>query len=138
MEKTREKNKRGKKVLIVEDEQILMEMYKDKLEDSGFDVICASEAETGLEIAKKEKPDLVLLDILLPKANGVYFLTQLRKDPEIKSTPVLIFSNYDDPDTKLKSTKLGIEEYLIKANYTPGEIIDKITTYLEIKSTLKK
>ncbi|MDO8264973.1 MAG: response regulator [Candidatus Parcubacteria bacterium] len=119
-----------KKILIVEDEKILAEMYQEKLIKTGFDVIASSEAEEGLEMAKTEKPDLILLDILLPRGNGIFFLKSLRNDSAISSLPVLVFSNYDDPETKQEAIKLGVKDYLIKTGYTPGEIVDKIKKYL--------
>ena len=104
-------------------------MYQDKFTEAGFEVSATFEAKEGLELAKKEKPDLIILDILLPRENGVYFLTELRKDLEISSIPVVVFSNYDDPETKKKSIQLGAKEYLIKTNYTPQEIVKKIKDY---------
>jgi len=118
-----------KKILLVEDEKILSVMYQDKFTEAGFEVSATFEAKEGLELAKKEKPDLIILDILLPRENGVYFLTELRKDLEISSIPVVVFSNYDDPETKKKSIQLGAKEYLIKTNYTPQEIVKKIKDY---------
>lgn len=120
-----------KKILLIEDEKVLAEMYQEKLTEAGFEVIWTMEAKDGLELARKEKPDLVLLDILLLRENGVFFLNQLRKDPQISSIPVVVFSNYDDPETKKKSAKLGAEEYLIKTDYTPHEIVEKIKEYLK-------
>ena len=120
----------AKKILLVEDEKILAEMYQSKLTRAGFKVFLVSEAEEGLALAKKEKPDLILLDILLPMENGIGFLTKLRKDPVIASTPVVAFSNYDDPKTKKQALDLGAKEYLIKTNYTPSEIIAKIKQLL--------
>ncbi len=118
-----------KKILLIEDEKILSAMYQDKFTEAGFEVSATFEAKEGLELAKKEKPDLIILDILLPRENGVYFLTELRKDLEISSIPVVVFSNYDDPETKKKSIQLGAKEYLIKTNYTPQEIVKKIKDY---------
>ena len=120
-----------KKILIIEDEVVLAEMYKEKLEKEGFGVFLASEIGGGIEIAKKEKPDLILLDVLLPRENGVSFLEKIKNEEEIKSIPVIVFSNYDDPQTKKKAFELGVKEYLIKANYTPGEIVEKIKKYLK-------
>jgi len=120
-----------KKILIIEDEKILIEMYQEKLTEAGFKVISTVEAEEGIVLAKKEKPDLILLDILLTRENGIYFLTQLRKDPQVASIPVVVISNYDDPETKKKSAKLGVKEYLIKTSYTPEEIVKKVKSYLE-------
>ena len=120
-----------KKILIVEDEKILAEMYKDKFTEAGFEVFLTLEAKEGLKLAKKERPDLIILDILLPRENGITFLTWLRKDEEISSIPVVAFSNYDDPETKREAAKLGVKEYLIKTNYTPQEIVEKVKNYLK-------
>lgn len=118
------------KILIIEDEPFLAEMYRDKFIKSGFDIISAFSAEQGLEIVQKEKPDLILLDIILPEENGVTFLGWLREVTEIASIPVLVFSNYDDEETKKKAFKLEAKDYLIKTNHTPGELVAKIEQIL--------
>jgi len=120
-----------KKILIVEDEKILAEIYRDKFTEAGFEVLVTFEAEEGLKLAKKEKLDLIVLDILLPRENGVYFLTELKNDLEISSIPVVVFSNFDDPETKRTALRLGVKDYLIKTNYTPKEIVAKIKNYLK-------
>ena len=120
-----------KKILLVEDEKILGEMYKDKFSKAGFEVHLVREAEEGLKLVKKEKPDLVVLDILLPRENGIFFLEERKKDSEIFSIPVIAFSNFDDPETKKEALKLGAKDYLIKTNYTPEEIVKKIKKYLK-------
>lgn len=120
-----------KKILIIEDEKILSEMYKDKFTKVGFEVISAFDSEEGLKLTKKEKPDLIILDILLPRENGVVFLSWLKADPEISSIPVIVFSNYDDPETRKRASKLGIKDYLIKADYTPKAIVEKVKSYLK-------
>lgn len=120
----------AKKILIIEDEKSLVDMYQDKLEQSGFKTFFAMEVEKGLEIFKKEKPDLILLDVLLPRESGIIFLEKLRERYPNRTVSVIAFSNYDDTETKMKAKKLGVEEYLIKTNYTPGEIIKKIKKYL--------
>ena len=119
-------------ILIVEDEKILAEMYLDKFTQAGYQVYLAFTAEEGLEIAQERNPDLVLLDILLPRANGVEFLKKLRGNKKIASIPVVAFSNYDDPKTKADTKEFGVKEYLLKTDYTPSEIIDKIKEYLPI------
>jgi len=119
-----------KKILIIEDEEILAEMYRDRFKQAGFKVAMASSAEEGLEAALKEKPDLILLDILLPRENGIGFLEKLRKNPKTASLRVVAFSNYDDPLTKKKAYELGVREYLIKTNYTPQEVVQKIKKHL--------
>jgi len=121
----------AKKILIVEDEKMLAEMYHDRFVQAGFEAILAYSAEEGIEAALKEKPDLILLDILLPRENGIGFLGKLRKNPEIASIKVVAFSNYDDPDTKKEALKFGVKEYLIKTDYTPQEITEKVKSYLK-------
>lgn len=121
----------AKKILIIEDEKILRDMYAQKLSRAGFEVLSVAGAEEGLEAAKKEKPDLILLDILLPKENGIFFLKKLRRDPKICQSEVVAFSNFDDSDTREEAKKLQVKDYLIKTDYTPREIVEKIKEYLK-------
>jgi DNA-binding response OmpR family regulator len=120
-----------KKILFIEDEPMLAEMYKDKFEEAGFQVVLAFTAEEGLELTKKEKPDLVMLDILLPKGNGIFFLEKRKEDKELLKIPVIAFSNYDDPEAKKRAKELGAKAYLIKTDYTPQQIVEKIREYLK-------
>ena len=120
-----------KKILIVEDEKILGEMYRDKFIQAGLDVVWAGSAEEGLEYLSKDKPDLILLDILLPRDNGINFLNKLRKEKKFDHIPIIAFSNYDDPATKKEALLLGVKEYLIKTDYTPQGIIEKVKKYLK-------
>jgi len=120
-----------KKILIVEDEVMLAEMYQQSFIEAGFKVIMAYSAEEGINAALKEKPDLILLDILLPRENGIGFLGKLRQNPKIASIKVVAFSNYDDPATKKEALELGVKDYLIKTNYTPKQIIEVIKEYLK-------
>ena len=119
-----------KKILIIEDEKILADMYKEKFEIAGFKIFLAVDAEEGLNMAKKEKPDLILLDILLPRENGIFILEKIKEDSDLASIPIVAFSNYDDPQTKEKAKKLGVKDYLIKTNFTPEEVVVKVKEYL--------
>ena len=120
------------KILIIEDEKMLGEMYRDKfIQAGGFEVILTENAEEGIKVVRKEKPDLILLDILLPRTNGIGFMEWLKKEKELSSIPVIAFSNYDDPKTKKEAVELGIKDYFIKTNYTPQEIVDKVKSYLK-------
>ncbi|MDP2966884.1 MAG: response regulator [bacterium] len=118
------------KILIVEDEKILAEMYKDKFIQAGFEVILVYSSEDALKVLQKEKPDLILLDILLPRTNGIGFLTLIKKDPGLSLIPVIAFSNYDDAETKGEALRLGVKDYLIKTNYTPSEVVAKVKQLL--------
>ncbi len=119
-----------KTILLVEDERILSDMYKDKLELSGFEVFSAFDVEEAIKSALKVKPDLILLDILLPGEDGISFLEKMRADERLASIPVIAFSNFDDPQTKIDAQRLEVKDYLIKTDYTPQEIVDKIKEYL--------
>lgn len=121
----------AKKILLIEDEKILLEMYGEKLSQEGFEMILSVDAEEGFKLAKKEKPDLIILDILLPEKNGIFFLKQQMKDPEIASIPVVALSNYDHPEARKRALELGAKEYIIKTDYTPQEIVEKIKKYLK-------
>ena len=112
------------KILVIEDEKILSEMYKDKFEKEGFEVVVAMDTKEGMELLKNWKPDLVLLDILLPNENGIEFLKRKNSDPQVASLPVIAFSNFDDPDTREETFSLGVKEYLIKSNHDPKEIVE--------------
>ncbi|MDD5568812.1 MAG: response regulator [Candidatus Pacebacteria bacterium] len=119
-----------KKILIIEDEKILSEMYRFKFAKEGYEVFNAMDVDDGLKIAEKEKPDLIILDILLPKRNGIYFLEKRKDIKGLEDVPVIILSNFDDAETKNKAFALGAKEYLIKSNFNPKEILEKISTFL--------
>ncbi len=119
------------KILIVEDENILAEMYKERFESEGIEVAVAFSAEEALEKVDKEVPDLILLDILLPRANGISFVEKLKEKKHGFDIPILVFSNYDDANTKAKASALGIKEYIIKTQYTPTELVEKVKEYLK-------
>ena len=119
-----------KKILIVEDEIILGEMYQDKFTQAGFEVSWAQSAEEGIEMVPEVKPDLILLDILLPRANGIGFMGWLKETKEFSSVPVIAFSNFDEPVTRKEAMALGVKDYLIKTNHTPEEIINKVKQHL--------
>ncbi|MEK7510031.1 MAG: response regulator [Patescibacteria group bacterium] len=120
-----------KKILIVEDEKILAEMYRDVFTREGFDVHSAFTEKEALELAATGKPDLILLDILLPEANGISFLKEKNKRPAIASIPVIAFSNFDDIETKREAFQLGVQDYLIKTNYTPQQIVSRVNEYVQ-------
>jgi two-component system alkaline phosphatase synthesis response regulator PhoP len=118
-----------KKILLIEDEKILREMYIKKLSEVDFRVEEAREAEEGLLYLKKSLPDLVILDILLPRKDGIFFLKKIRENPKTKDLPVIILSNLDDKETKQRAQKLGVKDYLIKTDYTPWQLVNKIKEF---------
>ena len=115
-----------KKILFIEDEQTLQKTISRYLEQEGYQVNNALDGEIGLEIAKKEKPDLILLDIILPKKNGFEVLKELKEDETTKDIPVIILTNLEGNNDVEKALSLGATTYLIKANYKLEEISNKI------------
>ncbi len=120
-----------KKILIIEDEKILSEMYRFKFAKEGYKIYNAMDVEEALDLAKKEKPNLVILDMLLPKESGIAFLEKRKSIADIQNIPVIVLSNFDDSETKNKAFSLGAKDYLIKSNADPKEVLDKIKIHLK-------
>lgn len=119
------------KILIIEDDSFLLRMYSTKLELEGFKILGALDGEKGLRMAKKELPDLILLDLILPKKDGVAVLAELKKDPETRQIPVIVLTNIGQKDKIDRCFELGAVDYLIKAHFIPSEVISKIKRTLE-------
>jgi len=120
-----------KKILIIEDDKFLRELISRKLSDEGFDVIEAIDGEEGIKKIKAENPDLILLDLILPGIDGFEVLSKTKENLNSASIPVIILSNLGQKEEVEKGLKLGAADYLIKAHFTPGEIIEKIKTILK-------
>lgn len=116
----------AKKILIIEDDKFLRELIAQKLIKEGYEVDGAIDGEEGLKKIKKDKPDLILLDLILPGVDGFEVLARTKEDPKVSTIPVIILSNLGQKDDVEKGLKLGAVDYLIKAHFTPGEIIEKI------------
>jgi DNA-binding response OmpR family regulator len=115
-----------KKILIVEDEATLLELIADKFISEGFEVFQATSAEKGIKLALKNKPDLILLDIILPKMDGIAMLRQLRKDPWGKSVPVIISSNVTDQSKVSEAMKLKVYDYIVKTNLVLNDLVKQV------------
>jgi len=120
-----------KTILIIEDDKFLRELIAKKLTDAGYDSSEAADGEEGLKKIKEEKPDLILLDLILPGIDGFEVLSRTREDPALTSIPVIILSNLGQKDDVERGLKLGAIDYLIKAHFTPNEIIEKIANALK-------
>jgi len=117
-------------ILLAEDDQFLQRMYATKLEQSGLLVVTASDGAKALELVKKKKPDLLVLDILMPKKDGFEVLQAVRADPSLKNVPVIVLTNLGEPDDVKRARKLGANDYLIKAHFLPSEVMHVIQKYL--------
>lgn len=118
-------------VLLVEDDPAVLEMYRLRLELDGYQVHTARDGEEGLQKAGELSPDIIFLDIRLPKMDGFQVLEKLRSQPTTKEIPVIILSNYSEKDLVEKGLRLGAHEYLIKAHTTPNKLSDTIGEWVK-------
>ena len=118
-------------VLLVEDDAFLTNIYQTKFEMEGFKVSVADNGESGLADAKKKKPDVILLDILLPKMDGFMVLEKLKADETLKGIPVILLTNLGQKDDVEKGLQLGAVDYLIKAHFKPSETVEKVKKALQ-------
>jgi len=118
------------KVLIIEDDQFLAELITKKLDDEGFEVVYAADGEKGWQAIQKEKPGLILLDLLLPGIDGFEVMENVKKDTELSKIPIIIISNYGQESKIQRAMSLGAKDYLVKANFTTGEIADKVRSVI--------
>ncbi|MFH0956133.1 MAG: response regulator [Candidatus Falkowbacteria bacterium] len=118
------------KILLVEDDSFLLGMYATKFEMENFKVIMAEDGEKALRLVLKEVPDIILLDIILPKVNGIDVLRQLKSNSVTVDIPVILLTNLSQKDEIEQGLKMGAEDYLIKAHFMPSEVVDKIKKVL--------
>src|SRR5260370_2629879 len=117
--------------LLVEDDPSVLEMYRLKLELDGYRVNTALDGEEGLKKASELTPDIIFLDIRLPKMDGLEVLRKLRAQEKTREIPVIILSNYDEEDLVSRGLRLGAHEYLIKARTTPTSLSEGIEDWLK-------
>lgn len=116
----------AKKILIIEDEEIMLDLLKKKMVQEGYDVLVARNGEEGLRLIKEKRPDIVLSDIIMPKMSGLEVLKEKKKDSEIKDIPVIVISNSGQPVELDKAQRLGASDWLIKTEFDPREVVNKV------------
>ena len=121
----------GKKIMWVEDDKFFNDILFRKLSKKGCVLVNTDDGKKALDLAKKEKPDVILLDILLPEMSGFEILEQIRKEPTIKDTPVILLTNLGQKEDIEKGHRLGATKFLIKATISLDEIVDEIAGVLE-------
>ena len=122
-----------KKILVVEDDQLLRDLYKEFLESEGFNVEIAIDGQECIDKVKLVNPNLILLDIFLPKKSGFDVVEEIKKDPALCKIPIIVLTNiYIDREELVKK---GVERCLIKAEVTPGQIVDKVKETLDSSSS---
>ncbi len=117
-------------ILLVEDDTFISGMYQTKLSMLGYEVKVVSDGETAWNELKKSTPDLVLLDIVLPKKDGFEVLSDIRADAGLKGLPVILLTNLGQKPDVQKGLELGADDYIIKAHFTPTEVVEKIEKML--------
>jgi CheY-like chemotaxis protein len=123
-----------KRILIVDDNQMLANLYRSSLAAAGFAVEVVHDGEAGVTAARRTPPDLVLLDMMMPRMSGLEVLTALRADPALSAVPVIVCSNSYTPDRMEKLWHAGATQVLVKANSTPHAILEAVRTALAERS----
>jgi len=120
-----------KTILLIEDEAALQKTLGDVLSQEGYEILSALDGEAGIRLAKEKTPDLILLDLILPKMMGFEVLEQLHVNKETRGIPVIVLTNREDLQDIQRATDLGATTYLIKSNYELQEVVEKVKTALE-------
>jgi CheY-like chemotaxis protein len=116
----------AKKILLVEDEEIVIGLLQKKLSKEGYEVSVATNGEEGLKVMQQVNPDLILLDIIMPRMGGFEVMEEMNKDPELKKIPIIVISNSGQPVELDKAQQLGAKDWLIKTEFDPQEVLDKV------------
>lgn len=119
------------KILIIEDDRYISKMYQLKLSLEGYDVQVAEDGKQGVEKVKEFMPDIILLDILMPELDGFEVLKIVKSDDTTKDIPILIMSNLGQEDHVQKGMKLGAIGYIVKSQYTPSKVVEKIKSVID-------
>jgi len=119
------------KVLIVEDDSFLSSLLKTRIKNDGYDAYLASDGDAAWEFLKKEKPDLIFLDVILPKKSGFDLLESLQSDPEVKNIPIIIISNLGQDADISRGKELGAVDYFVKARVSVDDLVKKIGEYIK-------
>ena len=122
---------KGSKILLVDDDKMLVDLYKERLEIAGFQVEVGRNGEEGIRKTKEFKPDIILLDIMMPKVDGYQALAAIKSDPATKDIPVIILSALMRDVNKTRAMEVGAENYIIKSECMPGDVIKKIEQTLD-------
>jgi DNA-binding response OmpR family regulator len=122
------------KVLLVEDDSMIVKMYQRKLTSAGFNLAIAFNGEEGLAAIAKERPDIILLDIMMPKMNGLDMLKIVKSDALFKDIPVIVLTNLGDRQEDVqKCREMGADDYLVKANVSLNEMVERTKNVLNNK-----
>jgi DNA-binding response OmpR family regulator len=116
----------NKKIILIEDEALILDLLRKKLIKEGYEVFTARDGEDGLKIMKEMNPDLVLTDVVMPKMGGFEVIESMQEDKDLKKIPVIIISNSGQPVELDRAKRLGVKDWLIKTEFDPQEVIAKV------------
>lgn len=125
------------KILIVEDDQFLSKMYAKKFEVTGFEVETAFDGEEGVSKAETVNPDIIIMDVMMPKLNGIEALDKIKANPKTKDIPVLILTNLSGTEDAQTAVKKGAVDFLVKSDFTPVQVVEKINAILKKQIQVK-
>lgn len=120
-------------IAIIEDDQVINQMYRMKFEAAGFEVVSASDGEAGVKVVQRANPDIILLDLQMPNMNGTEALQKIRHQPANANTPVIILTNLGEEEAPAELRRLGIDSYIVKANLTPSQVVARVKETLNSK-----
>lgn len=120
------------KILLIEDDSLIVKIYTTRLKADGYTIVSADNGEDGITKAEQEIPDLILLDVMMPKVDGFTVLQTLRQREEFKSTPIIMYSNLGQEVEAKRAMELGATEFITKANISPTELVNKIKSYISL------
>lgn len=121
----------AKTILIVEDEKTLFEALSVKLEEAGYKIVEAKDGKEGLKIALKIKPDLLLVDILMPIMDGITMINQLKEDEWGKTVPMIILTNFSDEEKMRQAELAGVHDYMVKSDWKLSDVVNKVNEKLK-------
>jgi CheY-like chemotaxis protein len=122
-----------RKVCVVDDEETIREIYSTALEASGYEVFTAVDGQEGFSVIKKNKPDIILTDIMMPEIDGLTMMRKLKKDPELSNIPVVVMTNVDNTETSLAAGRLNPYFYLVKSLFDPQKVVSIVAEILQNK-----
>jgi two-component system, OmpR family, response regulator AdeR len=122
------------KVAIIEDDIAIVQMYRTKFENEGYEVATAADGMSGLELLESFEPDIILLDLMMPNMNGLDMLQKLRNQPGGRDAKVVVLTNMGDTETATKVYKMAADDYIVKAEMTPKQVAERVKNLLERSS----
>jgi DNA-binding response OmpR family regulator len=121
------------KIAIIEDDIAIVEMYRTKFEHEGYEVETAGDGKTGMTLIEDYKPDIVLLDLMMPNVNGFDLLSELRRSPVYGKTKVIVLTNMGDTETATRVYKMTADDFIVKAESTPQQVLERVQSLLAKK-----